>query len=274
MKKTYLARRNALISPTGVSWGAGALIFALLFLGFRIIAPNAFFTAIAPLFGVSEAIARGSHSIFSRFSDAAALASANERLAAENAELASENAALTAKLNAQSLLLGGTSVRSSGTFADIVSRPPTSPYDTFVLGAGSKDGVTSGMEAFGPGNVPVGIVTSVLADFSELTLFSSPGVVTYGWVGRASIPVAITGAGGGAMSASAPRAANIASGDTVYLPGPGQLPIGSVARVDSDPLSPAVTLRIVSAVNLFSMPAVVLRTTGIGGISFATSTRP
>jgi cell shape-determining protein MreC len=274
MKKTYLARRNALISPKGLSWGAGALLFAILFSIFRFVAPNLFLTAVTPLFGISDSISRGSHAFFAHFSDAAALSSQNEKLAAENAELASENAALVAKVAAQDSLMGGAAVRAPGIYAEIVSRPPTSPYDRFILAAGSKDGVVAGMEAFGPGNVPLGIVSSVLADFSELALFSAPDMVTHGWVGRAGLPIAITGAGGGALNASAPRAANVAAGDTVYLPGPGQLPIGSVARVESDPLSPAVTLRIAPAVNLFSIPAVVLRATGITGVSFATSTLP
>lgn len=274
MKKTYLARRNALISATSISWGAGALLFALLFLGFRLIAPNLFLIAVTPLFRVSDAIAAGSNGFFAHFNDAAALTLQNEKLQTENASLASENAALAAKVDAQAALLGGSTVRTPGIFADIVSRPPTSPYDTFVLAQGATDDVTIGMEAFGPGNVPVGVVSSVLADFSRLTLFSTPGVVSHGRVGRADLPLTLVGAGAGALTASVPRAASIVVGDTVYLPGPGQLPIGSVVRVDSDPLSPAVTLRIVTATNLFSMPSVELRMTGIMGVSFASSTEP
>lgn len=274
MKKTYLARRNALISGRNLSWGAGAFLVALLFLGFRLSAPNLFLKAVEPLFRVSENLARESHIFFSHFSDAAALTALNERLTAENAALATENAALQAKVDTQSSLLGGAGVRSPGIYADVVSRPPTSPYDTFVLAQGSTSGVAIGMEAFGPGNVPVGVVSSVQSDFSRLALFSTPGVVSHGWVGHAGLPLTLVGAGAGAFTATVPRAASIVVGDVVYLPGPGQLPIGSVVRIDSDALSPAVTLRIVTATNLFSMPAVELRMTGITGISFATSTLP
>ena len=74
------------------------------------------------------------------------------------------------------------------------------------------------------------------------------------------------------MHASVARAANIAVGDVVSVPGPGELPVGSVVRVDSDPLSPAVTLRIMPAANLFSLAWVELRATGVVPMTLATST--
>ena len=65
----------------------------------------------------------------------------------------------------------GACTRYSGIIAGIVARPPASPYDTLVLSAGSEEGVTLGMEAFGAGGVPLGVVSSVLANFSRVTLF-------------------------------------------------------------------------------------------------------
>ena len=59
----------------------------------------------------------------------------------------------------------------SGILAGVVARPPVSPYDTLVLAAGRVDGVEVGMEAFGAVGVPVGVVSSVLEDFSRVTLF-------------------------------------------------------------------------------------------------------
>jgi hypothetical protein len=50
--------------------------------------------------------------------------------------------------------------------------------------------------------------------------------------------------------------------------------IGTVVRVDSDPLSPGVTLRIMSMINLFSLSWIVVRATGVASLSFATSTLP
>ena len=83
--------------------------------------------------------------------------------------------------------------------------------------------------------------------------------MTDGWVGQEKIPLTLIGGGGGTLGATAPRSAPIREGDSVFLPGPGALPIGSVVRIDSDPASPSVALRIQNAVNLFSVMWVELR---------------
>ena len=55
---------------------------------------------------------------------------------------------------------------------------------------------------------------------------------------------------------------DIAVGDTVFAPGPGMLSIGHVVRVESNPSSPGITLRIMPNVNLFSLGWVQLRDVG------------
>ncbi|MHB8860192.1 MAG: rod shape-determining protein MreC [Minisyncoccota bacterium] len=275
MKRIFLAKRNALLSSRHVSWGIFALVFACAAFFMRLLAPNVFLQATAPLFRASDALAAGGHAVLASFSDTAKLAIQNERLQSENAALASENHALQQKSAAVSALLGSAaSGTASGILAGVVARPPESPYDTLVLAAGTKDGVTLGMEAFGEGGVPIGVVSSVLDGFSRVTLFSTSGMTTSGWVGHASVPLAVLGAGAGAMNASVAREAGVAVGDVVFAPGPGQLPIGSVVRVDSNPLSPSITLRIMPAVNPFAVSWVLLRATGIVPMTFATSTTP
>lgn len=274
MKRTFLARRNALLTGQVATYGAFALAFAVLALLVRLIAPNFFWTITTPLFRASDAVSSGVHGFLSSFGNAVALTEQNEKLIAENAALASENQALIEKNASLTTLLGVSSAAKniSGVLAGVVARPPASPYDTLVVAAGSKQGVVLGMEAFGESGIPIGFVSSVLDDFSRVTLFSAPGVTTNGWVGKADVPVSLSGAGGGALSASIARAANITQGDIVYVPGPGQLPIGNVARIDSDPLSPGVTLRIQLASNPFSLSWVTLRATGSQPSSLATST--
>ncbi|HUY05423.1 MAG TPA: rod shape-determining protein MreC [Candidatus Paceibacterota bacterium] len=272
MKKTSLARRNAILSGRSVSWGALALLFAILALGLRLVAPDLFWQAFTPVFSIAGTFSAQSHALLGGLGDTAKLAASNETLASENAALASENQALQTKLADLSALTADKA--APGVLAGVVAHPPESPYDTLVLAAGGKEGVALGMEAFAAGGVPIGMVSSVLADFSRVTLFSAAGTATSGWVGRANIPLTVIGEGGGALRASVARAANIAVGDVVSVPGPGQLPIGSVVRIDSDPLSPAVTLRILPAANPFSIAWVELRATGVAPMTFATSTLP
>src|SRR3989344_3772061 len=193
MKKTFLAKRNALFSSTDISWGASALVLALALLLLRLLAPNFFLHLVTPVFRSTDFIAAQSHFFFSSFRDTAKLALQNKRLLEENAALANENSELAQKEASLTALLGGTprGNTASEILAGIVARPPESPYDTFILARGSRAGITPGMEVFGAGGTPIGVVSSVLADFSRVTLFSSPGVSIHGWVGRASMPVTI-----------------------------------------------------------------------------------
>lgn len=276
MKRTFLAKRNALISTSDVSWGAYALLAAIVILLVRLLAPNFFWSALAPIFQGAEVISSGSHAALSSFGDAATLAARNEQLTEVNTALVSANKALTQKTASLEELLGTPPDKDAqGVVAGIVTRPPVSPYDTLVLSGGSGQGVMTGEEAFGPGSVPLGVVTSVLADFSRVTLFSAPPMTVNGSVGHTGQPISIRGAGGGTLRASISRSAAVAVGDDVFAPGPGLLPIGTVVRIDSDPSSPSVTLQIQPAFNLFSLSWVQLRATGpafVSSLSWATST--
>ncbi|NNM83989.1 rod shape-determining protein MreC [Candidatus Parcubacteria bacterium] len=269
MKRTFLVKRNALLSSANLSWGTVALVVAVLFLLMRLLAPNFFWYVFAPAFRVSDALAQTTHGFLSSFGDAATLTLQNEKLANENTALVTQNQALVQKLGS----ITGLVTSPKGIVAGVVAHPPESPYDTLVLAAGSEDGVMLGMEALGEGNVPLGIVSSVLAHFSRVTLLSAPGVSLDGWVGHGNLPLILKGSGAGTVTASVPRSAGIVVGDTVSVPGPGSLPVGTVVRVDSVPSSPSVTLRIAPLFNLFSVTWVTLRDTGTAlRAAFSTTT--
>lgn len=261
LHRVWQARRNALFTSATVSWGAVALLFASLALVFRLVAPDVFLRAEAPLLQGASALALGGASLFSGFSDAAALAARAEALARENAALSAENQTLRKQVADQAALLGGAPERGAkvGLVLGVLSGPPISPYDTFVLAGGADDGVAAGQEAFGEGGVPLGVVSSVSAGFSRVTLFSAPGVVTRGWVGSANLPLEMRGAGGGALRATVARAEDVALDNPVFAPGPGALFIGRVARIDRDAASPAANILIRGALNPFSITWVELR---------------
>lgn len=261
MKKTFLVKRNALLSLTSFSWGLFALGCAIIALSVRLIAPNLFWHMTAPLFHIADSITTGSRILLSEFQQKATLVAENKRLVQERTVLTNENIALQKKMRSLEAFSGVSNrKRQEGIIADVVARPPTSPYDTLVLSAGEHSGVTLGQHAFGPGGVPIGTVTSVFDDFSRVTLYSSPGSTLQGWVGDANIPLTITGVGAGALQASIARSANINGGDTVFAPGPGMLPLGTVLRIDSDPSSPEVILHIMPLANIFTLGLVELRT--------------
>ena len=265
MKKIFLAKRNALLSSTDFSWGAYALLVALLALGMRLFAPNVFWHTAAPLFRGADFFTATSNAFFAGFGERAVLALENENLRVANAALANENRALKGKAMDLEALFdssGEEEGMNTGILAGVIARPPESPYDTLLLAKGSTAGVTVGMGAFGAGNVPVGIVSSVAADFSRITLFSSPGMHISGWAGEANTPVTVIGKGGGAFDASLARFADVAVGDSVFGPGPGMLPIGEIVRIDNDPAAPSMMLRIRPVLNPFSITWVVLKNIG------------
>ena len=251
-----------------------ALVFVSIIFLVRFFAPNFFWNIFEPLYRGADSASSVSHAFFSSFGDVAFLSMKNEQLVNENAALASENRALSTKMESLAALLspsGSGKSAVSGILAGVIARPPESPYDTLVLSEGSDAGIVVGMEVFGAGGVPLGIVSSVLPSFSRATLFSAPGTMTHGWIGQAHVPLTIEGVGAGAMNATIARSANIVVGDVVYVPGPGALPIGSVTRIDDDPAAPEVVLRVLPAINLFSVTWVIVRDTGMGLLSKATS---
>lgn len=279
MRKTFLAKRNTLLSVESLSWGALVLVCAIAALVLRLCAPNIFWILLSPAFRASDALATAQHTFIASFSDAAMLAKSNELLRNENSALVSENKTLLAKVLALSHITDTpqASGTGKGIIAGVMARPPVSPYDTLVVAGGLNAGVKSGMEVLGAGGVPLGIVGSLSADFSQVILFSSSGMNTAAWVGPDAAPLNLIGAGGGAFTATIARSANIVEGDTVFVPGPGLLPIGMVVRVDSDPSSPSVALRIQPLLNPFSITVVEMRATGdtaFTTLRTATSTLP
>lgn len=275
MKKTFSARHNAFLLPRSVSRGIFVLIFVFLFLLLRLLAPNTFWKILTPFFSVSDSLAKQSHVFFAHFANASKLVVLNEKLQEENATLAIENKILTQKVTNLSLLFSSSVTKSiPGIQVSVIARPPESPYDTLLLAGGRNNGIALGNEVFAKSGMPIGSITSVLDEFSQATLFSASGVLTYGWVGRTAIPITIIGTGGGTLSATLARTAPVVVGDTVFVPGPGMLPVGSVVRIDSDPLSPGITLRIMPAHNLFSTSEVVVRAVSVAPSIFATSTAP
>ncbi|HVB19705.1 MAG TPA: rod shape-determining protein MreC [Candidatus Paceibacterota bacterium] len=279
MRRIFLAKRNALLTSSGVSLGAFALAVAAVFFCLRLLVPNLFWGIFSPVFRNADFIATESHRFFSNFNATGNLVLQNEKLLEENTALASENQTLLQKETMLDALLGTSATEkntATGILAGIVAHPPESPYDTLVLSEGTHAGIAVGMEVFAKGGVPIGTVSSVTDTFSQVTLFSSPGMTITGWVGRANLPLTITGSGAGTMSASLARSAAVAVGDSVFAPGPGMRMIGSVVRIDSDPSSPSVVLRIMPVFNVFSASWVIVRAMGKGVFSFsqATSTLP
>jgi hypothetical protein len=111
-----------------------------------------------------------------------ALIAENASLKEKLSDLALEKQTINALRheNMQLRALGGRAIDDKRIIARVLSRPPQSAYDTFVIDAGIEEGVEEGMRALIGGNFLVGEVISVGAHTSLLRLASEAGVSTSG----------------------------------------------------------------------------------------------
>jgi len=253
MKTRFSAKRNALLTPRVFSIGGTVLGVAILLFLIRLLLPGVFIAAVSPLWQIGTAISSGVHTTAEGFGNATSVAKERDTLQSENAALMIQNAALSARAQDLTLLLGTRATAHSGILASVLARPPFAAYDSLVIDQGSDDGVVVGAAVSADAGVPVGTVASVTGSSARVTLFSSPGVKTSGWLGDARVPVSLNGEGGGTFSLSIPKSASTTIGTLVYVAGDGAIPLANIARLDTDPSSAFVDAKLKPLINLFSI---------------------
>lgn len=252
------ARRNALLRPGNYRIAFGVIVFALLLVAIRVLAPGVLVTAATPLWKTSAAVAEGFHFAGAYFYNPVTLQHLLDEANAKNNALANENAALHSKVGDLVTLLGSRTEPAEGIVAGVLARAPVSPYDSLIVDEGSQNAVSVGSPAFGPGGIPIGVVSSVTNGSSRIALYSAPGVNTEGWIGEDRLPITMVGEGAGAFEATMPRDAKISEGDAIFIPGPGAVPFATILKIEVDPSSPLATVRIRPLVNPFSLTWVTI----------------
>lgn len=253
MKKMSFARRNAFLPRSFSPLAAGAVGVVLLFVVLRVFLPDALASILKPVSHISNLAATAASDATSSFSDPVALQRELDDARINNDILIEQNAALIAKAEDLERLLGDRVDPAPGIVASVVSRPPMSPYDTLLLDQGADAGVEVGATVSGPGGTPIGSIVSVSKASSRALLYSAAGFSSVAWVGEERLAITLTGAGGGAFDAVAPKEAVIAEGDPIYMSNDGMVRVGTVLRIDSDAATPSVVLRVQPSVNLFSL---------------------
>jgi cell shape-determining protein MreC len=183
----------------------------------------------------------------------AALASENQALKAQVATL-EEQAALSNALQAQVATLSGiTHLAEStpGITAPVASSFIASPYGTFLIGAGSAEGVTRGALALSDAGVVVGTVSDVSAHAATVVETFAPEHSVDALLDGA--PITVKGSGGGNGSAQVPNGVTVNPGDAVTAPEYAGRVIGIVGHVDSNPSNAAMQVSIGSPATLSSL---------------------
>lgn len=258
MKRKFLATRNAVFRDRRLISGVLFVLAASFFVLVRFVAPDTLISATAPLARTSAAVTGATGSFFSSFTERARLVSERDNLQHEVDALSARERALMEELSDMRRLLGTRTTAHTEIPAAVLMRPPVSPYDTFVVNAGTTDRVAVGAYVSGPDGVPVGTVSEVEARSARVVLFSASGRETEGWAGEERIPITLIGEGAGAFSATIPQGTTLVVGDVVIVPGFLSAPIGTIRAIKSDPSSPTSEVMITPFVNPFSMAWVTI----------------
>ncbi len=235
-----------------VALAVAVVVVVLLIL--RLVFPQALTSLARPVWALGDTLSAAVGSATLSFENADDVRDERDRLQAELLARTNEYQVLRAQL-VDEARLGAVEGRI---VAGVLARPPLSPYDTLVVGKGSDAGVREGAQAYGEGGVPLGTVARTDAATAHIALYSSAGRETLGWAGEERIPVSLVGAGGGAFRATLAKDAPVTVGELVYVPGPGALPIGTVARIDVNPSSSTATLFITPLANPFTLSTVAI----------------
>ncbi len=141
---------------------------------------------------------------------------------------------------------------STKILAAVLSKPPVSPFDTFVIDLGSKRGLTEGERVYLGGNVIIGKVKSVTASTALVELFSSRNVKQEATLSRTGASFVLEGHGGANYVLEVPKEADIVWGDVFLYPDLNSSILGSVYFIDTNSQSSFKTIYIRMPGNVFN----------------------
>ncbi len=139
---------------------------------------------------------------------------------------------------------------------NILSKPNSSPYDTFIIDIGTKNGIAVGQKVFAQGNVPIGKIGEVYINSSKVVLYSSPLEKTEVVVSGRDAYMQVIGRGGGNFEMLLPRDFLIEKGAEVFLPGIMPLTVAKVETILSDPRDSYQKALLLSPINIFQLKSV------------------
>src|SRR5258708_3452264 len=164
--------------------------------------------------------------------------SLKSKLSEEEARLANYNSILDDNQKMKDILGRPEVQNRSLILSSILAKPNSSPYDTMIIDAGIDQGMRMGARVFAYDYVPIGKVSEVYKDSSNVVLFSSPGektdvIVSSGPQGGASKSVFLqtVGRGGGNFEVTLIKGLDLPKGTEVVLPGINSYAVGVVDNI-------------------------------------------
>jgi rod shape-determining protein MreC len=129
-------------------------------------------------------------------------------------------------------LLGRKPEKDERKLAVIITRPPKTPFDSFVIDSGEDNGIQVGDYVYGEFDFLIGQVESVSANTSIIKLFSSSDMKKDVLISSSTTPVVVEGRGNGNFYIKVPKNIDVYEGDPVVVPGFKNSLLGVVEKVD------------------------------------------
>lgn len=125
----------------------------------------------------------------------------------------------------------------SGVLAHVLTTPERSMYDTFIIDAGSDDGIVVGQQVVAFNAIALGTVSAVTEHRAVVSLYSTPDNQIVG-TAENGIQVALIGRGGGEYEVHMPRSVPFAIGGTINAQSTQPLVLAEIKKIDTDPRDP------------------------------------
>ncbi|MEX0917282.1 MAG: rod shape-determining protein MreC [Candidatus Paceibacterota bacterium] len=132
-------------------------------------------------------------------------------------------------------LLGRDDATRNRVLAIVLSRPPSTSFDTLIIDVGAEDGITEGASVFFTGELLLGEVEEVFETSSKVVLFSSSGVKTEVLLGEGQVEAVAEGRGSGNFLMLLPRDVPVKEGDVALMPHLENRFLGSVKEIHRNP---------------------------------------
>ncbi len=155
----------------------------------------------------------------------------------------------------QDLLLAYNRSSNAGSvvLANVIAKPPQSPYDVILVDIGSASGISLGSRVYGLGGIPLGRVGEVTTSQAKIILFSSVGEENQAVIERTGAAITLKGVGGGNMESEVGQDLDIIPGDKILLPQFNGALIASVVEVDKTATSAFKKVLYRTPINIFHM---------------------
>lgn len=142
--------------------------------------------------------------------------------------------------------------------SNILSKPPQSRFDTFVISNGSKDGINVGNLVYISDSVVVGKISDVYDTTAIVKLFSTSGEIHEATLSRTGATFVLNGSGGANFQIELPKDVDIVWGDSLIYPGEKDSIMATVYFVDTNSQSSFKTIYLRIPGNVFQSKRVLV----------------